>query len=95
MTKREIITEFYAPTDDVLFADGFDDAIIGFNEDDWVVVYSRQKCVDILASEFSEEVGVSNPEEVAREYLEYNTFSAYVGERTPLFIDDLNWEQKL
>jgi len=92
MTKREIITEFYAPTDDVLFADGFDDAIIGFNEDDWVVVYSRQKCVDILASEFSEEVGVSNPEEVAREYLEYNTFSAYVGERTPLFIDDLNWE---
>jgi len=92
MTKREIITEFYAPTDDVLFADGFDDAIIGFYENDWVVVYSRQKCVDILASEFSEEVGVSNPEEVAREYLEYNTFSAYVGERTPLFIDDLNWE---
>lgn len=92
MTKREIITEFYAPTDDVLFADGFDDAIIGFNEDDWVVVYSRQKCVDILASEFSEEEDVSDPEEVAREYLEYNTFSAYVGERTPLFIDDLNWE---
>ena len=92
MTKREIITEFYAPTDDVLFADGFDDAIIGFNEDDWVVVYSRQKCVDILASEFSEEVGVSNPEEVALEYLEFNTFSAYVGEKTPLFIDDLKWE---
>ena len=92
MTKREIITEFYAPTDDVLFANGFDDAIIGFYENDWVVVYSIQKCVDILASEFSEEEGVSNPEEMAREYLEFNTFSAYVGERTPLFIDDLNWE---
>ena len=92
MTKREIITDFYALTDDVLFADGFDDAIIGFNEEDWVVVYSRQKCVDILASEFSEEEGVSDPHGVALEYLEYNTFSAYVGERTPLFIDDLNWE---
>jgi len=34
MTKREIITEFYALTDDVLFADGFDDAIIGFNEEE-------------------------------------------------------------
>jgi hypothetical protein len=92
MTKRELITEYYAPTDDVLFADGFDDAIIGFHENNWVVVYSRQKCVDILAAEFSEEEDVSDPEEVAREYLEFNTFSAYVGEKTPLFIDDLKWE---
>lgn len=92
MTKKELITEYYAPNDDVLFADGFDDAIIGFHENNWVVVYSRQKCVDILASQFAEEEGVNNPEEVALEYLEYNTFSAYVGEKTPLFIDDLKWE---
>jgi hypothetical protein len=28
-------------------------------------------------------------DEEAIEYLEYNTFSAYVGEKTPLFIDVL------
>ena len=27
----------------------------------------------------------------AIEYLEYNTFSAYVGEYTPIFIEDFNW----
>ena len=30
-------------------------------------------------------------EEDAMEYAEYNTFNAYVGEKTPLWVDDLKY----
>lgn len=81
MSKRERIIELYADTEDVLFADGLDDAIIGFAENDWKVVYSKSKCLDIRISE-----GMN--EEEALEDLEYNTFNAYVGELTPVWVDD-------
>ena len=78
---RDKILEAY---DEVLFADGFDDAIIGFEPNMWKVVYSRRKCVDILV----QNEGMSY--EDAIDYLEYNTFNAYVGENTPLWVDDLD-----
>ena len=43
-------------------------------------MYSRNKCVDILSQEMDEEEAI--------EYLEYNTFAAMVGEKTPIWIDD-------
>jgi hypothetical protein len=80
---REQIIELYADTDDIIFADGLDEAIIGFEPNSWQVVYSRNKCIEIMSRDMSEED--------AMEYLEYNTFNTYVGEKTPLWVEDFKW----
>lgn len=87
MSKRELIIELYSGHDDegILFADGLDGAIIGFEPNSFRVVYSRSKVVDILAEDMD-----GNLEE-ASDFAEYNTFAAYVGERTPIWVDDFNW----
>lgn len=85
MTNKEKIIHYYTDDEDALFADGLDDAIIGFDDDNHRVVYSKQKCVEVLVSE-------GETEEDAISYLEYNTFYAYVGEKTPIFIDDLSYD---
>lgn len=84
-TKRELIIEMFADTDDILFADGLDDAIIGFDQNLWKVVYSRNMCVECLCKEDD------MSEEEALEYLEYNTFNAYVGDKTPVWVEDFEW----
>lgn len=84
MTRNHII-DLYADTDDILFADGLDEAIIGFEPNMWRVVYSRNKCIEILSRDMSEED--------AMEYLEYNTFNTYVGDKTPVWVDDWMPEQ--
>ena len=84
MSKKDRIIELYADTEDILFADGLDEAIIGFAENDWRVVYSKSQCIDILSEDMSEEEAV--------EYLEYNTFNAYVGEKTPVWVEDFLWD---
>lgn len=82
---KDYILEHYADTDDVLFADGFDEAIIGFSPNDWRVVYSRERCIEILMKD--DDI----PEEEAVDFLEYNTFNAYVGEKTPIWVDTFDW----
>jgi len=82
---KDLILEHYADTEDVLFADGLDDAIIGFEPNLWKVVYSRTKVIDI----FIERDGMTAEE--AEEFAEYNTFAAMVGEKTPLWIEDFDW----
>jgi hypothetical protein len=62
-----------------LKADGFSDAIIGTTTDGRFI-YDAHKMVDILVARD----GMA-PEE-ACEYLEFNTFSAYVGEGTPIYV---------
>ena len=86
MNKKETIIELYADTDDILFADGYDDCIIGFDPVGWKVIYSRNKCIDKLCTidEMTSEDAI--------DWLEYNTFNAYVGEKTPIFAEDLEWE---
>ncbi len=80
---RELVEEFVieAGHEDVLLADNLDGAFIGLTPDG-IAVYGRQRCVECMMEE-----GMS--EDDAIEYLEYNTYSAYVGEKTPLFIDVL------
>lgn len=80
---RNEIIERYSDTEDVLFADGLDDAIIGFDTNLWKVVYSKSKCVDVISKEISREDAI--------EYLEYNTFCAYVGDKTPIWVDDFKY----
>lgn len=79
---KEIIIERYAQEDEVLFADGIDDAIIGFEPNLWKVVYSKQKCIEVMSRDMSWEEAI--------EFLDYNTFNSYVGEKTPLWVDDIS-----
>jgi hypothetical protein len=66
--------------DQMLFADGFDDCIIGVSHGiEPVVVYDKQAMIDELVKQGMEYID-------AIEYLEFNTWGAYVGEQTPLYI---------
>ena len=82
---REKIIEHYGDTDDILFADGFDSCIIGFEPNLWKVVYSRNKCIQQLVSDGMDE-------EEAVDYLEYNTFNTYMGKNTPIWVEDFTWK---
>lgn len=53
MNKREIIIEKY-PEDEFSFADGFDDAILGVDDDKMVIVYSSKKALEIIFNGISE-----------------------------------------
>jgi hypothetical protein len=76
----ETILDFY-PEQNFLLADGFDDAIIGVYGSK--LVYSITKCLDILISRDK----MSKDE--AYEYFIFNVGDAYVGENTPIWVDDL------
>jgi hypothetical protein len=66
----------------LLFADGFDDCIIGLTIRDSspVVLYSSRMVIEKLAQDMGE------PDAV--EYFEFNVSGAYVGEKTPVFWND-------
>lgn len=81
---KQLIIDLFSDTDDVLFADGFDDAIIGFDPNLWKVVYSRSKVIDILCDD-----NMDNEEAV--EFAEYNVFGSFVGEKTPVWVEDFIW----
>jgi len=85
MDIKQLIIEHYADTDDIVFADGFDKAILGFDPNAWKVVYSRSICINILIEEDD------MTEEDAVDYLEYNTFNTYIGDKTPIWVEDFNW----
>lgn len=61
--------------------DGYDEAIVGIT-DDGQLVYSKEKMVELLMGTDKE-----MDEQDAWEFLEFNCFSTYVGEQTPLFIN--------
>ena len=78
MSIREELSEEFG---DLLFADGFDDAILGVAERigmEAVVAYSTPKIIEILARDMTEDEAV--------EYFEFNILGADVGERTPVFV---------
>ena len=67
--------------EDMLFADGFEDALIGYIERAGmpsIACYDKYKCIEILAEDM--------PYEDAFEYFYFNVLGAYVGENTPCFL---------
>tara|TARA_R110000824_G_C15191660_1_gene674804 strand:+ start:922 stop:1170 length:249 start_codon:yes stop_codon:yes gene_type:complete len=80
MAIRKELADSYGS--DLLFADGFDSAIIGvaIGFDSSRVVYNAEKMASTLVKE-----GMSHEE--AWEYLEFNTFGSWVGEKTPIYIE--------
>lgn len=77
MTLNEILEEM--PDEQFLRADGFDEAVIGYEPNTMKLVYDINKMVSILVAQDMDE-------EEAWEYLDFNTFCAYVGEKTPIYI---------
>lgn len=77
----ESIIEKYGD-EELLIADGFDDAILGVEDTTLRVIYSIRKCIEILMADGIEEY------EEAVEYFYFNTVGAYVGEKTPIWCDD-------
>ena len=59
--------------------DGYDEAIVGITTEGQLV-YSREKMIELCAKQGEMD------EMDAIEWLEFNTFCAYVGEKTPLYI---------
>lgn len=79
---RERLSEIYG--EDLLFMDGpeFDEAILGVAEragGQTAVAYDVGRVLEVLEREMS-------PDE-AREYFDFNIGCAYVGEKTPVYID--------
>ena len=66
------------PDEEVLLADGLDEAFIGLTTDNIRAVYSIDKIIEILSKDMTEED--------AWEYFHYNIECAYVGEKTPIYI---------
>lgn len=80
--KRIMIEEIIDcyPDEEFLKADGFDDAIIGVCTESHRLVYSVSKCIEVLRQEMSRDE--------ALEYFYYNVSGAYVGEQTPIWVED-------
>ena len=82
MTIKEKIYEICGD-DEVLLADGFDSALIGFGRvfaGRPIAVYDKAKVLGILKKQ-----GMKMEEAI--EYFEYNIEGSYVGEATPMFLE--------
>ena len=82
MSMLDSILERF-PDETFLKADGFDEAIIGVEGTSMRLVYSVKKCIDILVTEDDE-----TTLEDAYEHFEFNVRGSYVGEQTPIWVDD-------
>ena len=94
MTRDEIIeaiNEIEGEDNEILLADGFEDAYMGLATQFTrppLAVYNRNKCIEILMKD-----GMS--EEEAEEYFQYNVEGAWVGENTPMLLQPLNFAKEL
>ena len=87
--QPQTLCEYFSQWDefeDTVFYDEFDAAFVGFG---WqfnvgpVAVYNQDLVMDILKARGMDEEG-------ALEYFNFNIIGAYVGERTPIFLTDVN-----
>ena len=75
--KLASIIENYSH-EELIKSDNFDDAVVGIEVNTLRLVYSIDKMIAILTKDMSYEDAI--------EYLDFNVFSAYVGERKPIYI---------
>ena len=74
----EGIVEYYQD-EEILKADGFDDAVIGIDTQTMRLIYSVTRCVEILVVD-----GMDVEEAI--EYFDFNVAGAYMGDQTPIFV---------
>lgn len=70
------------PDEQLVIADGFDEAVVGIDVMGERIIYSVQKVIDILM----ERDGMDEQEAI--DWYEYNMQSTYVGEHTPIWCED-------
>tara|TARA_R100000789_G_C3011867_1_gene151513 strand:- start:1586 stop:1831 length:246 start_codon:yes stop_codon:yes gene_type:complete len=78
MTRNDIVQ--LSGDDNILFCDGFDDAIIGIAQqfNTVCVAYDKEKCIEILSKDMDRED--------AEEYFSFNVIGSWMGEQTPIFL---------
>jgi len=85
MTDAELTEKVTEALDEeeITLADGFADAFLGIGRQfgKAIAVYSRRKCIEILMRDMDEEQ--------AEEYFEFNLAGAWVGESTPIYLEEL------
>jgi len=74
---QHILEEF--PEESFLLADGFDEAIIGVETNTMRLVYSEERCIEMLCLDGMEY-------DDAIEHFEFNVKGAYLGEKTPIWV---------
>lgn len=73
--------------DEVLvLADGFDGAVIGVDTSTMRIIYSVCQCIEILM----EREGMNIDEAI--EFFEFNVRGSYVGDRTPIWCEDMYYQ---
>ncbi len=79
---RQALQDLLGDETQLLFADGHDDAIVGFAERDGVVlvVYDARKILRLLRVRD----GMSRDE--AQEFFDFNIAGSWVGEQTPVWL---------
>ena len=85
MTDTELTEKVTEALDEeeITLADGFADAFLGIGRQFGkpIAVYSRRKCIEVLMRDMDEEQ--------AEEYFEFNLAGAWVGESTPIYLEEL------
>jgi hypothetical protein len=76
------------PEETFMKADLLDEAIIGLDESTMRLIYSQAKVIEILMKEGD---GEMNYEEAMEHYF-FNIQAAYMGEKTPIWNNDLEWQ---
>ena len=76
----------YYEDEELLLADGFDDAVIGIDESTMRIIYSSGKCIEILM--LQSEMLLDQ----AIEFFEFNVKGSYVGDKTPIWCEDMLYE---
>jgi len=82
--RKKIVARLLELEADVVFADGFDEAIIGLAAQHTkkpVVVYDREKCIEVLMKRGPMSLMDAN------RCLRANTEGIWAGEQTPMFLD--------
>lgn len=84
MNMRETIIDSNPNNEDIVFLKGFDDSIIGtaLCQGNTVVMYSIKSMVENLTTTNK------MTENEAMEWLDFNTFFAYFGPHTPIYVED-------
>ena len=75
---EKILEAYY--DEDFLKADGFDEAVIGVDENTMRLIYSVSKCIEILARTMTEEEAV--------EYFDFNVSGSHMTKKTPIWCHD-------
>ena len=85
MSIKERIGFDFEPSEDIIYVSGLDEAIIGFDQNTWSVVYSRSKVIDILM--FNESL---TPDQ-ATQYATDNIFNSLSDYKSPIWVEDYSW----